>query len=51
MRILIKNGHIVDPSQKIDEVGDIFIEDGKIKELMMQDAGYKMQDARCKINK
>lgn len=48
MRILIKNGHIVDPSQKIDEVGDILIEDGKIKELMMQDAGYKMQDRKIK---
>ncbi|MCE5194188.1 MAG: dihydroorotase [Nitrospiraceae bacterium] len=29
--ILIKNGHIVDPSQKIDEIGDVLIEDGKIK--------------------
>lgn len=48
MRILIKNGHIIDPSQKIDEVGDILIEDGKIKELMMQDAGYKMQDRKIK---
>ena len=48
MRILIKNGHIIDPSQKIDEVGDIFIEDGKIKELMMQDTGYKMQDRKIK---
>ncbi len=42
MRILIKNGHIIDPSQGIDGVGDILIEDGKIKEI-------KIQDARCKI--
>ncbi len=31
--ILIKNGHIIDPSQGIDGVGDILIEDGKIKEI------------------
>jgi len=48
MRILIKNGHIIDPSQGIDRVGDILIEDGKIKELIMQDAGYKMQDRKIK---
>jgi dihydroorotase len=28
--VVIKNGHIVDPSQDIDGIGDIFIEDGKI---------------------
>lgn len=31
--ILIKNGHIIDPSQGIDEIGDILIEDGKIIEV------------------
>jgi dihydroorotase len=36
MRILIKNGHIIDPSQGIDRVGDILIEDGKIKEVRIQ---------------
>jgi len=36
MRILIKNGHIIDPSQGIDRVGDILIEDGKIKEIRIQ---------------
>src|SRR4030042_5328234 len=45
MRILIKNGHIIDPSQKIDEVGDILIEDGKIKEIKMQS---KEQKAKSK---
>jgi len=40
VRILIKNGHIIDPSQKIDGVGDILIEEGKIKEIKIQDAGY-----------
>ncbi len=33
MRILIKNGHIIDPSQGIDGIGDILIEDGKIKRI------------------
>jgi dihydroorotase len=32
-RIIIKNGHIVDPSQDIDGPGDILIEDGLIKAL------------------
>jgi len=31
--LIIKNGHIIDPSQGIDEVGDILIEDGKISEI------------------
>lgn len=48
VRILIKNGHIVDPSQGIDGIGDILIEDGRIKEIMMQDAGYMTQDKKTK---
>src|SRR4030043_251304 len=48
MRILIKNGHIIDPSQGIDRVGDILIEDGKIKEVKIQDARCKMQDKQIK---
>ncbi len=28
--IMIKGGRIIDPSQKMDHIGDIFIEDGKI---------------------
>jgi dihydroorotase len=36
MRILIKNGHIIDPSQGIDGVGDVLIEDGRIKEIKRQ---------------
>ena len=33
MKIFIKNGHLIDPTQKIDEICDILIEDGKIKEM------------------
>ncbi|MCQ2372519.1 MAG: dihydroorotase [Phascolarctobacterium sp.] len=33
MKTLIKNGRVVDPSQNIDEVLDILVEDGKIASL------------------
>ncbi len=33
MKILIKHGRVVDPSQNIDAVMDILVEDGKIKKL------------------
>ena len=33
MNIVIRNGHIIDPSQGIDGVGDIYIESGKIKDI------------------
>ncbi len=33
--LLIRNGHIIDPSQGIDDIGDVLIERGKIKELTM----------------
>ena len=32
MKILIKNGRMINPSDKTDETGDLFIEDGVIKE-------------------
>ena len=43
MNIVIKNGHIVDPSQKIDGIGDVVIEDGKIKEVKSQKSKVKSQ--------
>lgn len=33
MRILIKNGRIIDPSTKLDVIGDIFVNDGIIAEV------------------
>ena len=33
MKVLIQNGHIVDPSQQIDRIGDILIDGKKIKAL------------------
>jgi len=36
---LIENGHIIDPSQGIDGIGDVLIEDGKITEIRMEGHG------------
>jgi len=36
MNILIKNGHIIDPSQDIDGIGDVLIENGRIKEIILR---------------
>jgi len=38
MKILIRNGHIIDPLQKIDGVGEIVIVDGKIEKVIMLSA-------------
>lgn len=35
--VLIKSGHIIDPSQDIDAIGDIVVEGGKIAEVRIQD--------------
>jgi dihydroorotase len=43
MKMLIKNGHIIDPSQGIDSVGDILIEDGKIKEIIKHKTEIRSQ--------
>ena len=33
MNILIKNGRIIDPATRTDQIGDLYIEGGKIKEI------------------
>jgi dihydroorotase len=43
MKIHIKNGHLIDPLQKIDGIGDILIEKGKIKEVRMQKSERRTQ--------
>lgn len=35
--LLIKNGHIIDPSQKLDEVANLLVVDGKIEWIGKQD--------------
>lgn len=47
MEILIENGHIIDPSQDIDGIGDILIEDDKIKRINIQGSkGLSIQEFR-----
>jgi dihydroorotase len=41
VRIVIEKGHIIDPSQEIDGIGDVLIEDGKIKEVNIQSKGQR----------
>ena len=38
--LLIRGGRVIDPSQGIDAVGDLFISDGKIAWLSVQRVGY-----------
>ncbi len=33
MNLLIKNGRVIDPSQNLDKVADVYVEEGKIKEI------------------
>lgn len=35
MRLLLKSGRVIDPSQKLDEVRDVLIENGLIKEVSL----------------
>lgn len=37
MKILIKNGRLIDPSSDIDGIGELLIENGKIKEVKITD--------------
>jgi len=48
MNLLIKGGRVIDPAQGIDEIIDILIEDGKIRELgkrLSAGAGFEIIDA------
>jgi dihydroorotase len=51
MKILIKNGHVVDPKNKLDELMDILVENGKIKQVSKKitDKADKEIDAKNKI--
>ena len=53
MKLLIKNGHVIDPANGIDEVTDVYINNGEIAEIGKNDdlAGVEMQiiDADGKI--
>jgi predicted amidohydrolase len=43
MHILIEKGHIIDPSQGIDGLGNILIEDGKIKAVSIIGKGQRAE--------
>lgn len=43
MKILIKDGHILDPSQNIDCKGNILIEDQKIKEVIIKSKEHRQK--------
>jgi dihydroorotase len=48
MNMLIKGGRVIDPSQDIDEVLDILVEEGRIKELgkgLQAGKGFEVVDA------
>lgn len=45
MKVLIKNGRIIDPSQGLDTAGDLFIEDGKIASTEAASDGVRIIDA------
>ncbi|MFH1655185.1 MAG: dihydroorotase [Candidatus Omnitrophota bacterium] len=51
MKLLIKNGHIVDPANKIDETQDILIKDAKISKVAknIKEKADKIIDATDKI--
>jgi len=51
MKLLIKNGHLIDPANKINEKKDILVEDGKVKEVgnNLNDSEAKTIDATDKI--
>ena len=44
MNILIRNGRVIDPSQELDGICDVLIENGKIREFQKK-ARNKGQDA------
>ncbi len=50
MNIVIRDGHIIDPSQGIDGGGDIFIEDGKIKEVALHKTSSHSKGGRRQGN-
>jgi dihydroorotase len=51
-QILIKQGHLIDPANNIDRIGDVYIADGKVVSVTQEPAGFKpnlLIDATNKI--
>ncbi|MCQ2359307.1 MAG: dihydroorotase, partial [Phascolarctobacterium sp.] len=51
LKILIKNGRVVDPSQNLDKVCDLLVEDGKVKAIgeNLAAEGAEVYDATDKV--
>lgn len=41
MRLLIKNGHVLNPASGLDQKADLLIEDGLVKEISTEPASYE----------
>ncbi len=48
-RLLIQNGRVIDPSQKMDRVTNLLIEDGRIAAFDVESAGGGHLDISGKI--
>ena len=49
MNLLIKNGHIIDPSQGIDGMGDLVIENNRIKEISLERKGKNSPERKASV--
>ena len=52
MKLLIKGGRVINPAKKFDEIADVLIEDGRIKDVgknLMDDDDTEVYDADGKI--
>ncbi|MBI5408142.1 MAG: dihydroorotase [Nitrospirae bacterium] len=50
MKILIKNGRLIDPSQGIDGIGEILIEKGKIREIKLEQKSKRAEVQKGKTS-
>lgn len=51
MKLLIKGGRVINPAEKFDKIADVFVEDGKIKEIgeELEAGDAKVYDASGKV--
>ncbi len=43
-RVLIKNGRVIDPATKLDAIGPVYIEDGKVVAVIQERADFKADE-------
>ncbi len=49
LNLIIRNGHVIDPSQGIDGKGDLLVEEGKIKEISRDSRSGVKDESRYEI--